>query len=424
MYAFKINGGRTLSGQVRVKGAKNAILPLMAAALLTDEPITLRNISYLSDVLTLSDLLTSMGASVIQDTDSITIRCNQITSTTASYDYVSKMRATFWVLGPLLGRFHQAKVSLPGGCAIGARPVDLYIKALEKMGAAIEIDNGYVVANGPLHSAEISFPKISVGATHNTIMAAVLTPGVTIIHNPALEPEAVDLIHLLQKMGADIQGIGTRILTITGVSKLHGADYTVISDRIETATFAVAAALTRGRIMIKGGDLSLMQAVAETLYPSQIELSQTPDGLLVDATRSNLAATPITTSEYPGFPTDSQPLLTTMLSVAKGDSLVTERIYENRFMHVPELNRMGANIQTIDNKNILIHGISELSGATVTSSDLRGGIGLVLAGLVAKGETIVQRVYHIDRGYHHVEEKLTALGADIIRFKQEKTNYF
>ena len=407
MYAFKINGGRQLKGTVQVKGAKNAILPLMAAALLTDEPVTLHNISYLSDVVTLSELLKNMGANITTDTDSMTIRCDQIHSTTAPYEYVSKMRATFWVLGPLLGRFHEAKVSLPGGCAIGARPVDLYIKALEEMGADIGIENGYVVANGHLHSAEISFPKISVGATHNTIMAAVLTPGTTVIHNPALEPEAIDLIRLLQKMGADIQGVGTRTLTIQGVEKLHGTSYTVVSDRIETATFAVSAALTRGQIMIKGGDISLIQAISDTLLPSRIELTQKEKGLLVDATNAVLEATPVTTCEYPGFPTDAQPLLTTMLSLAKGDSLVTERIYENRFMHVPELNRMGANIQIIDNKNILIHGVKELSGAIVTSSDLRGGVGLVLAALSATGESTVQRVYHIDRGYNHIEHKLT-----------------
>ena len=418
MYAFKINGGKKLSGIVRVKGAKNAILPLMAAALLTDEPITLTNISYLSDVVTLGELLKSMGADIQYDSDSITIRCHQITSTIAPYEYVSKMRATFWVLGPLLGRFHEAKVSLPGGCAIGARPVDLYIKALETMGADIAIENGYVVAKGQLKAAEISFPKISVGATHNTIMAAVLTPGTTVIHNPALEPEAIDLILLLQKMGADIQGVGTRTLTIKGVKKLHGATHTVVPDRIETATFAVAAALTQGKIMIEGGRTDLMQTVVDTLLPSGIDLTQSATGLLVDATHATLTAVPITTSEYPGFPTDSQPLLTTMLSLAKGDSLVTERIYENRFMHVPELNRMGANIDILDNKRILIHGVPELSGAIVTSSDLRGGVGLVLAGLVATGTTTVQRVYHIDRGHEHIENKLTDLGADIVRFKQ------
>ncbi len=418
MYAFKINGGHSLNGTVRIKGAKNAILPLMAAALLTDEPITLRNISYLSDVNTLADLLQNMGVRVERDSDSLTIQCQALTSTTAAYEYVSKMRAAFWVLGPLVGRFRTAHVSLPGGCAIGARPVDLYIRALQAMGANVGVENGYVVARGTLHGAEIFFPKISVGATHNTIMAAVLTPGQTVIHNPALEPEVMDLIGLLQCMGADIQGVGTRRLVINGVAKLHGADYTVIPDRIETATFAVAAAMTHGRIFMEGGRLDLMQAVADTLIPSGLVLTQSEAGLLADGTAAHLIATQITTAEYPAFPTDTQPLLTTMLSLAQGESVVREQIYENRFMHVPELNRMGADIQQLDNKTVLIHGVPELSGAMITSSDLRGGVALVLAALSARGESTVQRVYHIDRGYERLEEKLTALGADIVRFKQ------
>ena len=418
MEAFKINGGHPLNGTVRVMGAKNAILPLMAAALLTDEPVVLHNVSDLSDVKTLAALLSSMGAEVHQDGEKMTLRCHHITGTTASYEYVSKMRATFWVLGPLLGRFHQARVSLPGGCAIGARPVDLYLKAIEAMGVSVRIENGYVVAEGALKPAEITFPKISVGATHNTIMAAVLTPGTTVIHNPALEPEVMDLIALLQKMGADIQGVGTRTLTITGVSKLHGAEHTVVSDRIETATWAAAAGVTHGRILIEGGDISLMQAVADVLTACGLNFKQTELGLLVDATEAKLRATPVVTAEYPAFPTDAQPLLTVLLSLADGESLVREQIYENRLMHVPELNRMGAHIQQIDNKTVLIHGVPELSGATVTASDLRGGVALVLAGLAARGQTIVQRIYHIDRGYSHLEDKLTALGADIIRFKQ------
>lgn len=418
MEAFQINGGRPLSGTVRVMGAKNAILPLMAAALLTDEAITLKNVSPLSDVKTLSALLTGMGAKIEQDGHTMTIRCHQMTSTTAPYEYVSKMRATFWVLGPLLGRFHQARVSLPGGCAIGARPVDLYLKAIEAMGVSVRIENGYVIAEGHLKPAEITFPKISVGATHNTIMAAVLTPGTTIIHNPALEPEVMDLIALLQKMGADIRGVGTRTLTITGVPKLNGAEHTVVSDRIETATFAAAAGVTHGRILIEGGEISLMQAVADSMTACGLNFTQTDTGLWVDATEAKLRATPVVTAEYPAFPTDAQPLLTTLLSLAEGESLVREQIYENRFMHVPELNRMGAHIQQIDNKTVLIHGVPTLSGATVTASDLRGGVALVLAGLAAQGQTIVQRIYHIDRGYSRIEEKLTALGADIIRFKQ------
>ena len=415
MYAFKITGGRPLNGTVPIKGAKNAILPLMAAALLTDEPVILHNISYLSDVITMSGLLASLGASVTHTPDTLVIQANQITTTTAAYEYVSKMRASFWVLGPLLTRFGETRVSLPGGCAIGARPVDLYIKALETMGANITIENGYVHARGPLHAADVFFPKISVGATHNTIMAAVLTPGTTIIHNPALEPEVIDLITLLQKMGADIRGIGTKTLTITGVSKLHGAIHTVVPDRIETATFAVAAAVTKGNIMMTGARLDLLEAVADTLRPSGIILTQTDQGLRVDATHAVLKSIPITTAEYPGFPTDAQSLLTTLLSLADGKALVTEHIFENRFMHVPELVRMGARIQAAGNQSVLITGVPELSGAIVTASDLRGGVGLVLAALAARGESIVQRIYHIDRGYDHLEDKLTALGANIER---------
>ncbi len=415
MYAFKITGGRPLNGTVPIKGAKNAILPLMAAALLTDEPVILHNISYLSDVITMSGLLASLGASVTHTPDTLVIQANQITTTTAAYEYVSKMRASFWVLGPLLARFGETRVSLPGGCAIGARPVDLYIKALETMGANITIENGYVHARGPLHAADIFFPKISVGATHNTIMAAVLTPGTTIIHNPALEPEVIDLITLLQKMGADIRGIGTKTLTITGVSKLHGAIHTVVPDRIETATFAVAAAVTKGNIMMTGARLDLLEAVADTLRPSGIILTQTDQGLRVDATHAVLKSIPITTAEYPGFPTDAQSLLTTLLSLADGKALVTEHIFENRFMHVPELVRMGARIQAAGNQSVLITGVPELSGAIVTASDLRGGVGLVLAALAARGESIVQRIYHIDRGYDHLEDKLIALGANIER---------
>lgn len=417
MYAFKIKGGQKLHGTIPIKGAKNAILPLMAAALLTDEPVILHNISYLSDVVTLSGLLASLGASVTHAPDTLVVQSNKITSTTASYEYVSKMRASFWVLGPLLARFGEARVSLPGGCAIGARPVDLYIKALETMGAAITIENGYVHAKGPLHGSDVFFPKISVGATHNTIMAAVLTPGTTIIHNPALEPEAIDLILLLQKMGANIQGVGTKTLTITGVSKLHGAVHTVVPDRIETATFAVAAAVTKGNIFMTGARLDLMESVAEAIRPSGVIFTQTDKGLRVDATNAVLKSVPITTSEHPGFPTDAQSLLTTLLSLADGKSLVTEHIFENRFMHVPELIRMGAHIQSAGSQSVLITGVPTLSGAIVTSSDLRGGVGLVLAALAAQGESIVQRIYHIDRGYDHIEDKLTALGANIERIK-------
>ena len=415
MYAFKVTGGTSLNGTIEVKGAKNAVLPMMAAALLTDEPITLENISYLSDVKIQSQLLESLGVKITQHDNAITLQANAIHSYRAAYEFVSKMRASFWVLGPLVGRFGQAAVSLPGGCAIGARPSDIYFAALESMGATVAVENGYVMAQGPLHGADVSFRRISVGATHNTIMAAVLTKGTTTIYNAAREPEVVDLINLLNKMGAKIEGAGTNKITITGVEKLHGATHSVVTDRIETASFAIAAALTKGNIFIKGGRKEFIEPIAETLHLCDVRLTQTPEGLAVDATKAILRPTSITTSEYPGFPTDAQSPITTLLALAGGISFIEERIYENRFMHVPELNRMGAHIIVLPNDTICIKGVTELSGATVMSSDLRGGMALVLAGLVAKGTTIVKRIYHIERGYYKLEERLKALGAKIER---------
>lgn len=417
MYAFKIQGGATLKGEVEINGAKNAILPIMVSALLTKEPLTLTNISHLSDVKTLCDLLKSMGMKIKSKKDSLTLKADKITSFHADYNFVSKMRASFWVLGPLLARFGEAEVSLPGGCAIGTRPVDLYLNALKEMGAEIKVENGYVCAKGPLHGADIFFPKVSVGATHNTIMAAVLTKGTTTIHNPALEPEVIDLIDILVKMGAKISGIGTKVLTIEGVDELHGATHNIVADRIEAATFAVAAAITNGKIFLKGAKINLMNAVVDVLRSSNIVFKEDDNGLLVDATKANLKSYSITTSEYPGFPTDAQAPLATLLTLAPGMSLIEERIFENRFMHVPELKRMGANITVLNNNAVLITGVKNLSGAQVMSSDLRGGVALVLAALAAKGESIVKRIYHIDRGYYQLEKKLTKLGAKIKRIK-------
>lgn len=419
MYAFKIKGQNVLNGTIEVKGAKNAVLPLMAAALLTDEQVCLKNIFYLADVRVMSNLLASLGMKITQHEDSVCLQADNINNLTASYDYVSKMRASFWVLGPLLGRFGKASVSLPGGCAIGARPVDLYLMALEKMGAAISIENGYVNAVGKLKGAEITFPKKSVGATHNTVMAAVLADGVTTIFNPALEPEVMDLIGALKKMGAKIDGAGTNKLTITGVKKLHGITHNVITDRIETASFAIAAAVTKGHIFIKGGRLDLIRPVADALQMSEVKLIQNMKGLEVDARNATLRATSITTAEYPGFPTDAQAPYTALLALANGESLVNEAIFENRFMHVPELDRMGAHIIVLPNDTIYIKGVEKLSGATVMSSDLRGGMALVIAALAAFGETIVKRIYHIDRGYYKLEERLKNLGADIERIQED-----
>ena len=417
MQAFKIIGGTPLNGTVNIMGAKNAVLPLMTASLLTDDIISLKNVPFLSDVQNLMQLLNSFGCTISHEADSLTLQSNQITNTTASYEFVSKMRASFWVLGPLLSRFHKATVSLPGGCAIGARPVDLYLMALRQMGAKIDIQNGYVIASGKLHGADIYFPKISVGATHNTLMAAVLAKGTTRIYNPAFEPEVMDLITLLKKMGANITGVGTKILTIHGVKELHGAEHTVIPDRIETATFAIAAGITKGRILMKNARLDLMESVAELLAPSHIQLTQQSDDLLVDATQAHLQSVPVTTQEYPGFPTDVQAPMTALLSVAEGESVVSEHIFENRFMHVPELERMGAHITQLNAHTVLIKGVANLSGAPVMASDLRGGVALVLAALAATGETIVSRIYHIDRGYFELERKLNALGADIQRIQ-------
>ena len=417
MYAFKVKGGYPLNGEVDIHGAKNAILPIMVASLLTSEPVHLTNISYLSDVLTLSDLLKSMGMKVKIDKNALTLQADDISSIHADYDFVSKMRASFWVLGPLLARFGKAEVSLPGGCAIGTRPVDLYLNALTEMGAKIKVKNGYVCASGPLHAAEIFFPKVSVGATHNTVMAAVLTKGTTIIHNPALEPEVIDLLNILVKMGAKISGIGTKVLTIEGVDKLHGTTHNVIPDRIEAATFAVAAAITKGKLFLKGAQADLMSAVTDVLRISNITLTQTNEGLLVDAQKASLKSTSITTCEYPGFPTDAQAPLSSLLTLAHGDTLIEERIFENRFMHVPELQRMGAQIKVLTTNSILISGVNSLSGAPVMASDLRGGVALVLAALAAKGETIITRIYHIDRGYYQLEKKLTNIGAHIERIK-------
>lgn len=419
MYAFKIQGGYQLKGEVEINGAKNAILPIMIAALLTKEPLELSNISYLSDVNTLSDLLKSMGMKIKSKKNSLILTADKITNFHADYNFVSKMRASFWVLGPLLARFGEAEVSLPGGCAIGTRPVDLYLNALKEMGAEIKVENGYVCAKGPLHGADIFFPKVSVGATHNTIMAAVLTKGTTTIHNPALEPEVMDLIDVLVKMGAKISGIGTKVLTIEGVDELHGAKHNVVADRIEAATFAVAAALTKGKIFLKGAKSNLMTAVIEPLKLSNVVFKEENDGILVDATKASLKSTSLTTSEYPGFPTDAQAPLSTLLSLAPGMSLIEERIFENRFMHIPELKRMGANITVLNNNAVLITGVKNLSGAQVMSSDLRGGVSLVLAALTAKGESIVKRIYHIDRGYYQLEKKLTKLGAKIKRIKSK-----
>ena len=415
MYAFKIKGGKQLSGEVEIKGAKNALLPLMICTLLTEEPIILHNCSLLADVKTLMQLLESLGTKITLEGDTMRLQTPKITNTLASYDFISKMRAGFWVLGPLLARMKEAKVSLPGGCAIGARALDIYFSALTEMGAEIKTENGYIHAKGQLHGADITCWRVTVGGTHNTIMAACLTPGKTVIHNAALEPEVMDLISILTQMGAKFEGVGTRTLTVYGVKELHGAEFTPVPDRIETMTFIAAATVTKSKVFLKGTRADLLKPELDLLAPSNVLITQKPEGLEIDARKANLKATSVITGPYPEFATDNQSLFCAILALAEGESVIYEKMHDNRFMHVPELNRMGANIRQLDNTHVVIQGVKELSASCVMASDLRGGAALVVAALASPGETLLQRVYHIDRGYRRIEEKLQALGADIER---------
>lgn len=427
MQVFKISGNAQLKGAIDIEGAKNAVLPIMCAALLTDEKVILENVPLCSDLYTLSALLRDLGVDVQIDEEKkrLVLHAEKIKSVVASHDFVSKMRASFWVLGPLLARCEEAKVAFPGGCAIGLRPINFYQMALEDMGATITVENGYVHAAGKLHAAHVTFPKKSVGATHNTIMAAVLTEGTTYINNAALEPEITDLIHILNKMGADIQGEGTSSLIINGVKKLHGVTHAIIPDRIELASYIVAASITKGKVLLRGGDLQYTEAFNHLIRMCDVQLEQTSEGVLVDATKFKPKSMQISTSEYPGFPTDMQAIMFPILCMAQGASTVTENIFENRFMHVPELLRMGANITVLDSRSVLVKGVEELTGTQVAASDLRNGFALVLAGLVAKGETVVSNIHYADRGYVRLEEKLRSLGVHISRleiFKSGEVN--
>lgn len=415
MYAFKITGGKQLSGDVNIKAAKNAVLPLMICTLLTDEPIVLHNVSLLADVKTLMQLLESLGTEIKVEDGTMTLQTKEIKTCVASYEYISKMRAGFWVLGPLLTRLGKAEVSLPGGCAIGGRLLDIYQTALTAMGAKIDTEHGYIKASGQLHGADVSCWRVTVGGTHNTIMAASLAKGTTVIHNAALEPEVMDLIQMLSQMGAKFEGVGTRTLTIHGVDKLHGTEYTPVPDRIETVTFMTAAALTQSHLFLKNARVDLMESALPPFVMSQVKIAQKENGVDVDARQANLVSMNMTTGAYPDFPTDDQPLMCALMSLSKGECLINETMHDNRFMHVAELVRMGANIRLIDNTHALINGVEKLKGATVMASDLRGGAALVVAALAADGYTTVQRVYHIDRGYHHLEEKLQKVGASIER---------
>lgn len=425
MDSIRIRGGKPLYGKIEISGAKNAALPLMVACLLTDETVTLRNLPHVADITTLINLLCQHGVKAHMNGHdggssagrSICLTAEEITNTEAPYDIVRKMRAGALVLGPLLARVGKAKVSLPGGCAIGTRPMNLHVDGLEAMGAKIDIEAGYMVAEAPngLKGAEIRFDTVSVGATEDLLMAACLADGVTVLENAAREPEITDLVLLLQAMGADIDGIGTDRLVVTGKTKLHGAEYSVMPDRIETGTYAMAAAITGGKVELTNTRADLIEAVIEVMEEAGITVERTENGMIVSRDpNSPILGVDVQTQPYPGYPTDMQAQLMALMTVSSGASMITETIFENRFMHVPELSRLGANIN-VHGRSAMVRGAKELVGAPVMATDLRASVSLVLAGLAASGETVINRVYHLDRGYERLEEKLAACGADISR---------
>ncbi|MCE9522330.1 MAG: UDP-N-acetylglucosamine 1-carboxyvinyltransferase [Alphaproteobacteria bacterium] len=427
MDRIQIRGGRRLNGEIRISGAKNAALPLMVASLLTDEPLTLACVPHLTDISQLAEILAGLGVEITMNGNGhaeaaigrvLKLHAKTITSTEAPYELVRKMRASFLVIGPLLARCHKAKVSLPGGCAIGTRPVDLHLKGLEAMGAQIELKEGYVYASAPggLHGAHILFPFVSVGATENLMMAASIAKGTTIIENAASEPEIIDLGHCLQAMGAKIEGLGTRTLTIEGVERLKGTSHTVLPDRIETGTYLMAVAAAGGEVELVGTRADLLGGVIPLLESAGVHIQATNRGMRVARNGVHFTGVDVTTEPYPGFPTDLQAQLMALMATANGVSHISETIFENRFMHVPELMRMGADI-TIEHQTATVRGVERLHGAPVMATDLRASVSLIIAGLAAEGETIVNRVYHLDRGFERIEEKLSALGADIKRVK-------
>lgn len=418
-----IQGGKRLSGTIPISGAKNSALTLLPCALLTDEPLTLRNLPRLADIDGFQHLLNQFGISTTiagsrpEDFGRVmTLEAPRITSAVAPYELVRKMRASILVLGPMLARMGEATVSLPGGCAIGNRPIDLHLKVLEALGATIELAAGYVRAiapDGGLPGGRYSFPVVSVGATENALMAAVLCTGKAVLHNAAREPEIVDLCKLLVAMGAQIEGIGSSELTVHGVSRLHGATYRVMSDRIEAGSYACAAAITGGEVFLKHAVIDEMDATVQALRDAGVTVEPKADGIQVTA-NGPLKAVTLSTAPYPGFATDMQAQLMAMLCKAQGTSVLTETIFENRYMHVPELGRMGAHIET-SGRTAIVHGITRLTGAEVMATDLRASMSLVIAGLAAEGETQVHRLYHLDRGYERLEEKLALVGAQVER---------
>ncbi len=420
MYKISIIGGNKLSGNIAISGAKNASLPLMASSLLTEEDLILGNIPQLNDVRDMGKLLANMGVDLKFNSKELILNAKNITSYKADYDLVRKMRASVLVLGPLLARRGSAQVSLPGGCSIGTRPIDLHLDILNKMGANIELKDGYInasVGKKGIHGCKYHFPQISVGATENALMAASLANGTTLLTNTAREPEVTDLSRCLVKMGAKIDGIGSDSIEIEGVSELRGAYHKVIFDRIEAGTFAVAAAITGGKVFLEGIKPDIMQSILTTLTVAGVKIEIEEEGFWVIGD-SQINSFDITTKAFPGFPTDMQAQMVALASLANNSSLITETIFENRFMHVPELLRMGANIKTSGN-SALIRGVKYLTGAQVMATDLRASVSLILAGLVAKGETKVGRIYHLDRGYEKLEKKLRNCGANIKRIKED-----
>ncbi|MDY0882590.1 UDP-N-acetylglucosamine 1-carboxyvinyltransferase [Dongia soli] len=423
MDRIRIRGGRPLKGEIKISGAKNAALPLMTTCLLTDEQVRLDNVPDLADINTMTHLLVQHGVEVMTRLAgrdrSILLNGQNITDTTAPYDLVRKMRASVLVLGPLVARHGEAKVSLPGGCAIGTRPVDLHIKGLQQMGAEIELAEGYIRAYAPkgLHGAEINFAKISVGATENLLMAATLAKGETQLINAAREPEINDLAHCLISMGAKIEGVGTNHLKIQGVERLHGTTHRVVADRIEAGTYAMAAAITGGELELLGIGHDLIGSALASLSQAGVTCTETERGLKIARANGALTGVDVMTEPYPGFPTDLQAQMMALMATAEGASMITETIFENRFMHVPELTRMGANIN-VHGASAMVRGVKRLTGAPVMATDLRASVSLVLAGLVAEGDTILNRVYHLDRGYEKLTQKLAACGAEIERLTE------
>jgi UDP-N-acetylglucosamine 1-carboxyvinyltransferase len=418
MDSILVQGGAELRGEIPIAGAKNACLTLMPATLLSDEPLTLTNAPRLSDIATMTALLQSLGAEVtaLQKGQVLAMSSHDITNLTAHYDIVRKMRASILVLGPLLARMGQAKVSLPGGCAIGARPVDLHLKGLEALGAELDLRDGYVHASAPggLAGGTVDFPIVSVGATENVLMAATLAKGTSVLNNAAREPEIVDLAHCLRRMGAQIEGEGSSTITVQGVDRLHGATHPVVADRIELGTYMLAPAICGGEVECLGGRIDLVGAFCEKLDAAGISVEQTERGVKVARRNGRIRAVDVATEPFPGFPTDLQAQMMALLCTAEGTSVLEERIFENRFMHAPELIRMGARID-VHGGTARVTGVDRLRGAPVMATDLRASVSLILAGLAAEGETMVNRVYHLDRGYEHVEEKLSAVGAQIER---------